>query len=240
MDETKKRILIIEDERKISQIEEVNLMMAGYLCDVASDGEEGLAKALTGDYDLILLDLMLPKRDGFSVCREVRKTLSTPIIMVTAKEEDVDKIMGLDLGADDYVTKPFSVSVLLARIKANIRRYSGELAKTATVAPSVVSADCIVIRELVIDTKAFKVTKSGKEIELSNKEYEVLSFLASHAGEVFAREELLVKVWGYEGFYGDMRTVDVTMSRLRAKIEEKPAEPEYILTRRSKGYYIPA
>lgn len=237
MSESKKKILVVEDERKISQVIEINLMMAGYLCDVASDGEEGLRLALSGDYDLILLDLMLPKRDGFSVCREIRKTLSTPIIMVTAKEEEADKIMGLELGADDYVTKPFSIKVLLARIKANIRRYSGEVVER--VAPAESDEDKIVIRELVIDNKNYTVTKNGREIELSNKEYELLYFLASHADEVFEREELLVKVWGYEGFYGDIRTVDVTISRLRTKIEEVPAEPEYIITKRSKGYYIP-
>lgn len=237
MSESKKKILVVEDERKISQVIEINLMMAGYLCDVASDGEEGLRLALSGDYDLILLDLMLPKRDGFSVCREIRKTLSTPIIMVTAKEEEADKIMGLKLGADDYVTKPFSIKVLLARIKANIRRYSGEVVER--VAPAESDEDKIVIRELVIDNKNYTVTKNGREIELSNKEYELLYFLASHADEVFEREELLVKVWGYEGFYGGIRTVDVTISRLRTKIEEVPAEPEYIITKRSKGYYIP-
>lgn len=237
MSESKKKILVAEDERKISQVIEINLMMAGYLCDVASDGEEGLRLALSGDYDLILLDLMLPKRDGFSVCREIRKTLSTPIIMVTAKEEEADKIMGLELGADDYVTKPFSIKVLLARIKANIRRYSGEVVER--VAPAESEEDKIVIRELVIDNKTYTVTKNGREIELSNKEYELLYFLASHADEVFEREELLVKVWGYEGFYGGIRTVDVTISRLRTKIEEVPAEPEYIITKRSKGYYIP-
>lgn len=148
----------MEDERKISQVIEINLMMAGYLCDVASDGEEGLRLALSGDYDLILLDLMLPKRDGFSVCREIRKTLSTPIIMVTAKEEEADKIMGLELGADDYVTKPFSIKVLLARIKANIRRYSGEVVER--VAPAESDEDKIVIRELVIDNKNYTVTKT--------------------------------------------------------------------------------
>lgn len=237
MEETKKKILIVEDEKKISQVLSVNLMMAGYLCDVAADGEDGLQRALSGSYDLILLDLMLPKRDGFSVCREIRRTLSTPIIMVTAKEEEVDKVMGLDLGADDYVTKPFSIKVLLARIKANIRRFSGELVETIP-APDTEEGK-IVIRELVIDNRNYKVMKGGREIELSNKEYELLYFLAYHADEVFTREELLMQVWGYDSFYGDIRTVDVTMSRLRAKIEDVPAEPEYIITKRSKGYYIP-
>lgn len=239
MDETsaKKKVLVIEDEKRISKVLEVNLLMAGYLCDTAFDGEEGLEKALTGNFDLILLDIMLPKRDGFSVCREIRKKLSTPIIMVTAKEEEIDKVMGLDLGADDYVTKPFSVKVLLARIKANIRRSSGEFVELRQPAPT---EGLIVIRGLTIDTKNFRVTKDGREIELSRKEFEVLVFLASHPDELFSREELLEKVWGYEDFFGGIRTVDVTMSRLRSKIEDKPAEPKYILTKRTKGYYIPA
>ena len=239
MDETseKKKVLVIEDEKRISKVLEVNLLMAGYLCDTAFDGEEGLEKALTGNFDLILLDIMLPKRDGFSVCREIRKKLSTPIIMVTAKEEEIDKVMWLDLGADDYVTKPFSVKVLLARIKANIRRSSGEFVELRQPAPT---EGLIVIRGLTIDTKNFRVTKDGREIELSRKEFEVLVFLASHPDELFSREELLEKVWGYEDFFGGIRTVDVTMSRLRSKIEDKPAEPEYILTKRTKGYYIPA
>lgn len=229
-----KRILIIEDEQKISQVLQINLMMAGYACDAAYDGEEGLKMALAGNYDLILLDIMLPKMDGFEVCRGVRKTLDTPIIMVTAREDEIDKITGLDLGADDYVTKPFSVKILLARVKANIRRFSGEVVESKTQPDK----DIIVIRELEIDNKRFTAKKSGREIELSRKEYEVLLFLATHRGEIFSREELLEKVWGYEGFYGDMRTVDVTMARLRSKIEDNPAEPQYIITKRTKGYYI--
>ena len=229
-----KRILIIEDEQKISQVLSVNLMMAGYECDAAYDGEEGLKKALEGNFDLILLDIMLPKMDGFEVCRSIRKTLDTPIIMVTAREDEIDKITGLDLGADDYVTKPFSVKILLARVKANIRRFSGEVVETKNQPDK----DIIIIRELEIDNKRFTARKAGKEIELSRKEYEVLLFLAMHRGEIFSREELLEKVWGYEGFFGDMRTVDVTMARLRSKIEDNPAEPQYIITKRTKGYYI--
>ena len=233
-----KNIFIVDDDVCIGDMLEELLTREGYGTARAYSGTEALMYLSSNRPDLILLDLMLPKRDGFSVCREIRRTLSTPIIMVTAKDEDADKVMGLELGADDYVTKPFSIKVLLARIKANIRRYSGEIVET--VKPSENEEDKIVIRELVIDNKNYRVTKKGKEIELSNKEYELLYFLASHAGEVFEREELLVKVWGYEGYYGGMRTVDVTMSRLRAKIEDIPAEPEYILTKRSKGYYIPA
>jgi len=229
-----KRILIIEDEQKISQVLQINLMMAGYACDTAFDGEEGLEKALAGNYDLILLDIMLPKMDGFDVCRGIRKKLDTPIIMVTAREDEIDKITGLDLGADDYVTKPFSVKILLARVKANIRRFAGEVVESKTQPDK----DIIVIRELEIDNKRFTAKKSGREIELSRKEYEVLLFLAMHRGEIFSREELLEKVWGYDGFFGDMRTVDVTMARLRSKIEDNPAEPQYIITKRTKGYYI--
>ena len=234
--ENKKKILIVEDERKIAQVLQVNLLLMGYLCDIATDGEDGLQKALTGDYDLILLDLMLPKISGFAVCREIRKTLATPIIMLTAKDELDDKLLGFDIGADDYVTKPFSVKLLLARIKANIRRSRGEVVEN--IKKEVGIKDKIALRELEIDNKNYRVTKNGKDIELSNKEYELLYFLASHAGEVFGREKLLVKVWGYEGYYGSLRTVDVAMSRLRAKIETVPAEPEYIKTKRSKGYYI--
>ena len=195
MSESKKRILIIEDEKKISQVLEINLMMSGYLCDTAFDGEEGLRKAQTGEYDLILLDIMLPKMDGFAVCRELRKTHATPVIMVTAREDEIDKITGLDLGADDYVTKPFSVKILLARVKANIRRFSGEVVEMRSV-PTADDKDKIVIRELTIDNKTYTVTKSGKEIELSRKEYEVLYFLASNKGSIFSREELLERFGG--------------------------------------------
>ena len=232
--ENKKKILVVDDDRKISQILQINLMMADYLCDIAMDGEEGLQKAMTGDYDLILLDLILPKISGFTVCREIRKILATPIIILTAKDELDDKLMGFDIGADDYVTKPFSIKLLLARIHANIRRSRGEIVENVKNEMK----DKIVLRELEIDNKNYRVTKNGKDIELSNKEYELLYFLASHAGEVFGREKLLVRIWGYEEYYGSMRTVDVAMSRLRAKIEAVPAEPEYIKTKRSKGYYM--
>ena len=232
------KVLIVEDDRLIAELERDYLEAAGFSVKIMADGTGVVEEMKKETYSAVILDVMLPGKNGFDICREARKEMNIPIIMVTAKEEDADKVMGLELGADDYVTKPFSIKVLLARIKANIRRYSGEIVET--VKPSENEEDKIVIRELVIDNKNYRVTKKGKEIELSNKEYELLYFLASHAGEVFEREELLVKVWGYEGYYGGMRTVDVTMSRLRAKIEDIPAEPEYILTKRSKGYYIPA
>ena len=232
MTDSKKKILIVEDEKNIAQVLAFNLMQAGFDYEIASDGEEGLRKALKGNFDLILLDIMLPKMDGFTVCRGIRMRMDTPIIMVTAKEEDVDKILGLDLGADDYVTKPFSINVLLARIKANLRRSANEVVigeKPDTV---------LKIRDLVIDNEKYQVTKSGTLIALSKIEYDLLSFLAANQGKPFKREELLESVWGYKEFFGDRRTVDVTVSRLRNKIETDPTHPEYIFSKHGYGYYL--
>jgi two-component system response regulator VicR len=231
----KKRILIIEDEKSIAQVLAYNLMQAGYAFDIAHDGDEGVKKALNGDYDLILLDLMLPKIDGFEVCRQIRHTMATPIIIVTAREEEIDKILGLDIGADDYVTKPFKIKELLSRIKANIRRSSNEVVANN---PAMKKSDIITIRMLVIDNDKYQVTRDGESISLTKKEYELLVFLAQNAGKIFSREEILEKVWGYEGFYGDLQNVDVTVSRLRKKLEEDPSNPEYIFTKRNMGYYV--
>jgi len=232
MTNQKKRILIVEDEKNIAQVLAFNLMQAGYEYDIASDGEEGLRKALKGSFDLILLDIMLPKMDGFTVCRGIRMRMDTPIIMVTAKEEDIDKIMGLDLGADDYVTKPFSINVLLARIKANLRRAASEVVTEGR------NDAVIKVRDLVIDNERYLVTKGGQEISLSKIEYDLLSFLAANQGKPFKREELLESVWGYKEFFGDRRTVDVTVSRLRNKIEADPTHPEYIFSKHGYGYYL--
>ncbi|MEE0969497.1 MAG: response regulator [Clostridia bacterium] len=231
----KKKILVVEDESNIAQILAVNLMLAGYDYEIASDGEEGLNKALTGEFDLILLDLMLPKMNGFEVCARVRKKLSTPIIMVTAREEEKDKILGLDTGADDYVTKPFSFSELLSRIKANIRRSANEF-----VNPDAPSSEekSIRIRDLCIDTDKFDVTMKGEQLSLSRQEYDLLLFLAKNEGKPYTREQLMETVWGYEGYLGDIRAVDVTVSRLRAKLEKDPSNPEYLLTKRGIGYYL--
>ncbi|MBO5274251.1 MAG: response regulator transcription factor [Clostridia bacterium] len=231
----KKRILIVEDEKNIVQVLAFNIMQAGYAYDIALDGEEGLKKALTGEYDLILLDLMLPKMDGFEVCRRIRQKLSTPVIIVTAREEEVDKILGFDIGADDYVTKPFSIKILLARIKANIRRYSNEMVINDA---GVEQDNRIVIRELEIDPDKYQVTNKGVAVDLTKKEYELLFHLASNAGKVFSREELLEQVWGYDGFFGDIRTVDVTVRRLREKLEIDPTKPEYLITKRGVGYLV--
>ena len=230
----KKRVLVVEDEKNIAMTLAYNLMKAGYAYDLAFDGEDGLKKALSGNFDLILLDLMLPKMDGFEVCRRVREKLATPIIIATARVEEVDKIMGLDIGADDYVTKPFSMNELLARIKANIRRSSNELLTAEKDASDAV----ITIRGLVIDTTKYQVTRDGAVIELTKKEYELLVFMAKNQGNVYSREQLLAEVWGYDGFYGDTSSVDVTVSRLRAKLEADAGKPEYLFTKRGMGYYI--
>lgn len=232
--ENKKRILVVEDESKIAITVIYNLQRAGYVCELASDGEEGLKKALSGNFDLILLDIMLPKMNGFEVCKRIREKLSTPIIFATAKVEEADKIVGLDLGADDYVTKPYSLAELMARIKANIRRSRSELVS----AEEKSEGTLITIRDLVIDTSKYEVRRAGEPIELTKKEYELLSFMAKNAGTVYTREQLLAEVWGYDGFYGDTSSVDVTVSRLRTKIESDSSRPEYLLTKRGMGYYI--
>ena len=230
----KKKILIVEDEHNIAQLLAFNLMQAGYDFDIASDGAVGLSKALKGDFDLILLDLMLPKMDGFEVCRQIRTKLSTPIIIVTAREEEIDKILGLDIGADDYVTKPFKIKELLARVKANIRRSSNEM----IVGGKENGGEIIRIRNLSIDTEKYQVMRGDEAVPLTKKEYELLVFLANNIGKPFTREELLEKVWGYEGFYGDLHTVDVTISRLRDKIRTPDNQNEYIFTKRGIGYYF--
>ncbi|MCR5262592.1 MAG: response regulator transcription factor [Clostridiales bacterium] len=236
----KKKILIVEDEKNIAQMLAFNMTAAGYDYDIAYDGEIGLDKALNIDFDLILLDIMLPKMDGFEVCRRIRAKKSTPIIIVTAREEEIDKILGLDLGADDYVTKPFSIKVLLARVKSNIRRAAGELVldQSGSSPSQPDDQQTIKIRDLVIDCARYQVTIRGETILLTKKEYELLLHLAKNPGKVFSREELLEEVWGYEGFYGDLNTVDVTVSRLRSKLEADSSKPEYLFTKRTMGYYI--
>ena len=202
---------------------------------MANDGEKGLALGLSGTFDLILLDVMLPKVDGFEICRRVRSRLETPIIMLTAREEENDKILGLDLGADDYMTKPFSLGELISRIKANIRRYSGE---TVVRTQGAEDDGKIMIDDLEIDTAAYSVKKNGEEISLSKQQYELLVFLAKNRGKKFRQDALLEAVWGYDEYYGDVRTVDVTVARLRKQIEENPSEPKYIKNKRGMGYYV--
>ena len=228
-----KKILIVEDEKNIVDILNFNLTREGYTTMEAYDGEEGLQLALEADPDLILLDLMLPKMNGFDVCRAIRDAKrTTPVIMLTAREEEADKVLGLETGADDYITKPFSMRELLARVKTNLRR-SDMLEDSADTKSATGRITC---GALVINTEACSVTKNGAPVELTQREYELLRFLAAQPGKVFSREALMVQVWNYDYVGDEVRTVDVTVRRLREKIEDKPAEPVYILTRRGVGY----
>ena len=232
--EAKKRILIVEDEKNIAQVLLYNIVRAGYEAEIAPDGGIGLNRAVSGEFDLILLDIMLPVMNGFDVCERIRRVSQVPIIFVTAREEEKDKILGLDTGADDYVTKPFSFKELLSRIRANIRRTSAETVterKTEAV-------EAMQIGALTIDRERYSVTKNGEPIELSKKDYDFLVFLAENAGHAYSRAELLEQVWGYDGYIGDVRNVDVTVCRLRNKIEDDPSKPEYLLTKRGVGYYL--
>ncbi|QZY55146.1 response regulator YycF [Crassaminicella profunda] len=224
-----RKILVVDDEKTISEILKFNLEKEGYDVSVASDGEEAVQKTYQVEPDLILLDVMLPKMDGFQVCKKVRENFNMPILMLTAKEEEVDKILGLELGADDYVTKPFSMRELLARVKANIRRI--EASGTSEKSNMIVSGD------LNIDLNKYEVKKREDVIELTLREFELLKYLATQENQVFTREKLLEEVWGYE-YYGDIRTVDVTVRRLREKIEDHSSNPKYILTKRGVGYYF--
>ena len=229
-----KSILIVEDEQNIVDILSFNLSREGYDTLEAYDGPTGLQLALEQDPDLILLDLMLPGMDGFEVCRQVRESgSSTPIIMLTAREEETDKVLGLELGADDYITKPFSMRELLARVKANIRRV-GMLTDPAQIRPS--AASRLEQGRIAIDTELLMAYKDGAPLELTQREYELLKFLASNPGKVFSREALMENVWNYEGYVGDVRAVDVAVRRLREKVEDDPASPQFVVTRRGLGY----
>ena len=226
-----RKILIVEDEKTISDIIMFNLKNEGFEVDTAYDGNDGLDKAINGKPDLILLDVMLPGIDGFEICKKVREVSKAPILMLTAKEEEVDKVLGLELGADDYITKPFGMRELIARIKANIRRIDFDEEK---------ADEPLNIRELgnlVIDMNRYEVRKNGTPLELTLREFELLQYLAEKESKVFSREQLLSDVWGYE-YFGDIRTVDVTVRRLREKLEDDSSDPKYIMTKRGIGYYF--
>ena len=230
--EPKKTVLIVEDEKNIVDIVRFNLQREGYDTLEAYDGEAGLALAREKKPDLILLDVMMPKMMGFDVCRALRgEGDNVPVIILTAREEEEDKVLGLEIGADDYITKPFSMRELMARVKANIRRTA--MSASSAGAENSMSAG----GALTINTESYQVFKGGRPIELTQREYELLTFLASHPDKVFSRVDLMEQVWNY-GYVGDdVRTVDVTVRRLREKIEDDPASPRYILTRRGVGYY---
>ena len=232
MENKKTRVLIVEDEKNIALLLSFNLSKAGFETDCAYDGEDGLRKALTSPFDIVLLDIMLPKLDGFKVLEGIRTRSDIPVIMVTARDDEKDKVAGLENGADDYITKPFSMNEVIARIRANIRRSRDEV-----IAP-IASDGLISIRGLSVDRTRYVARRGDTELELSKKEYDLLLFLMENVGKPFSREELLGKVWGYDGFLGDVNTVDVTVSRLRKKLEKDPSNPEYLITKRGVGYYI--
>ena len=227
-----KTVLIVEDEKNLVDILRFNLMREGYRTLEAYDGEDGLHKARSENPDLILLDVMLPKMIGFDVCRTLRQEgNNVPVIILTAREEEADKVLGLEIGADDYITKPFSMRELIARVGANIRR-------SAMISASSAETSMPVSGDLSINTDSHQVYRAGKAIDLTQREYELLTFLASHPNKVYSRVDLMEQVWNY-GYVGDdVRTVDVTVRRLREKIERDPANPVYILTRRGAGYYF--
>jgi len=223
----KGKVLVIDDEKPIAEILKYNLENEGFSVLVAYDGEEALRLAFLEKPDIILLDIMLPRIDGFSVCKQIRQKLDVPIIMLTARESEIDKIMGLELGADDYVTKPFSVRELIARIKATLRRV-----KMQKKTPEI-----IICGELSLDLGKMELKKGQRHIELTYREFNLMAFLMKNAGYVFSREKLLEEVWGYD-YIGDVRTVDVAVRRLREKIEDDPGNPYYLCTKRGAGYYL--
>ena len=229
-----RKILVIEDEQNINDILSFQLSKEGYKTISAFDGISGLEMALNQNPDLILLDVMLPGLDGYEVCKKIREQSNVPIIMLTAREDEVDKVLGLELGADDYMTKPYSNRELTARIKANLRRSALEPA------PAPVEEDessIIVSGDLTINVERYEVLKNNRVIDITLREFELLKFLAMQPDRIYSREKLLENVWGYE-YYGDVRTVDVTVRRLREKIEDDPSMPKYIITKRGVGYYF--
>ena len=227
-----KTILVVDDEKPIADILQFNLVKEGYRVICAYDGEEALQKVEEEQPDLMLLDIMLPRRDGMEVCREIRKKYNFPIIMLTAKGSEIDKVLGLEMGADDYVTKPFSTRELIARVKANMRRLNASPQVEETE-----ETNDIQVGALTIQPDAYIVLKRDEVIELTHREFELIHYLAKHVGQVMTREHLLQTVWGYD-YFGDVRTVDVTIRRLREKIEDNPSHPTWIVTRRGVGYYL--
>ena len=223
-----KTVLIVEDEKAISDIIMFNLKREGYEVMQALTGTDGLNMALSENPDIVLLDIMLPEMDGFQVLEKIREVSEVPVIMVTAREEEMDKVLGLETGADDYVTKPFSMVELIARVKANTRRQVAPVKKAETT---------VTIGDITIDTDSQSVMKNNEALDLTQREYEIMVYFAKNPTKVISREELMEKVWGYD-YYGDLRAVDVAMRRLREKIEDDPSEPKLIITKRGSGYYL--
>ena len=223
------KILIVEDESAIAELEKDYLELSGFDVEVANDGRTGLDKSLTEDYDLIILDLMLPEVDGFEICRQIRNEKNTPIIMVSAKKDDIDKIRGLGLGADDYMTKPFSPSELVARVKAHMARYE------RLVGSAIEENKIVEIRGIKIDTTARRVWVNGEEKTFTTKEFDLLTFLASHPNHVYTKDELFSEIWDMESI-GDIATVTVHIKKIREKIEFDTSKPQYIETIWGVGY----
>ena len=223
------KILIVEDEEAIADLEKDYLELSGFEVEVANEGTLGLEKALSGEYDLFILDLMLPGVDGFEICRKIRDEKNTPIIMVSAKKDDIDKIRGLGLGADDYMTKPFSPSELVARVKAHLARYDRLIGSVAE------KNKIIEIRGLKIDTTARRVWVNGEEKTFTTKEFDLLAFLAAHPNHVYTKDDLFREIWDMESV-GDIATVTVHIKKIREKIELDTSNPQYIETIWGVGY----
>lgn len=239
-EKSQKTVLVVDDEKPIVDILVYNLKKEGYNTLEANDGEEAVRLVIEKKPDLVLLDIMLPKMDGLTVCKRIRHNYNIPIIMLSAKDEEIDKILGLELGADDYITKPFSVRELIARVKANLRKSDNEYNKVVEEAKDNGRVpNEIKVGDLYLDLDKFEVKVRGQVIDLTLREFEVLKYLAQQPGQVVTRETLLEKVWGYE-YYGDIRTVDVTVRRIREKIELDTSSPKILITKRSVGYYIAA
>jgi two-component system response regulator VicR len=227
---TPRKVLVVDDEKSICDIIGYNLAKEGYEVLKAYDGEAGLSLALKENPELVLLDIMMPKMDGFEVCKKIREKSQTPIIMLTARAEEIDKVLGFELGADDYVTKPFGVRELMARVKANLRRSDAQPEDGG-------KKHMLKFTDISFNLDLYEIRRKGIVIELTRREFDLTKFMAMRKNQVFSREQLLEKVWGFE-FYGDVRTVDVTIRRLRSKLEENPEKPKYILTKRGVGYYF--